>query len=165
MLKRTLTAVCLFAVLFVLSPGAYACQEGGGSISSQHKLESKFFHKAKMILSHREDLGISEKQVKEIHALKLETKKKLIQHKATIEIIGIDLKIALREDKPSAEKISTLIDQKYAIKAQKAKLLARGIVRLKAQLDEKQLKKLHDLWKDKAGSCYVCSKSGGSYHH
>ena len=79
--------------------------------------EKKFFFKAHMILKNQDELGLSDRQAEKIKALKIETKKDLIRKNAEIDIIALDIKVAMYEEQIDTGAIDKLIDKKYGVNA------------------------------------------------
>jgi len=131
--------------------------------SSRHvNLEQKFFYKAHMVLSHQQALGLSEEQVNTIKTLKHETKKTIIQQRATVDMMALDLKVALKADPADRRQVTQLIDKKYGMKSDKAKTLATAYITLKSILTLDQKEQLKTLWREKKGTKGKCSKAGCS---
>ena len=137
-------ALVSFAML-LLAPPVYAdCARKGGHHADMSRM---FFKKAKMVLAHHEQIGLSDEQVETIRALKLEIKKAVILQKAEIEVVGLDVKAALREEKVDVKRLNMLIDSKYTAKAAKAKTVIGAYAKLKAQLTSDQWEQLWELKK------------------
>ena len=83
MIKKTVLASLLAVALMLNLTALDACAFGGKKAKGHHKgLEGKFFQKTCLILKNRDELGLSDKQIKKIKDLKIETKKDLIRKKA-----------------------------------------------------------------------------------
>lgn len=116
----------------------------------QMRLDDKFFHKAHFVLIFADEIGLSEEQIDAIKALKHETKKKLIQYEADIEVLALDIKAKLYEKPPlDVEGTHALVDQKYEIKKAKVKHLVSSFAELKSIVTEEQWIKLRNVWKEK----------------
>lgn len=145
--------VLMLAVCFVLSASyAYSEDHGmmkgkmkGGMKGSQEDMGDQFCDKAMMILKNREELGLSEEQIKKVKDLKMSVKKDLIRKKADIEIIALDIKSAMWGDVIDVNAVNALIDRKYDLKKEKAKSLVAAHAALKTVLTEEQKKKLKDI--------------------
>ncbi|GAG18917.1 unnamed protein product [marine sediment metagenome] len=110
-------------------------------------LGKKFFFKTHMVLKNQDELGLSDKQVKEIKDLKMKTKKDLIRKKAEIDLVALDIKVAMHEEQIDTGAIDKLIDQKYDLKKEKAKSLVGAYAAVKGTLTDEQKSKLKSLWK------------------
>lgn len=145
-------AIC--CVLAVVASSAFANEcgmgkcnlmGGHGKMSEGKEIDEIFFHKAVSVLENASELGLSTEQVETVKALKYSVKKSLIKQNADIETIAVDIKEALGKDTIDANAVNKLIDQKYALKANKAKEAAGAYVKLKQTLTADQLKKLKEL--------------------
>ena len=123
---------------------AFGHCEKGGYYSS---LECKFFKKAKLMLSYKEELGLSDEQIKKIKALKLETEKSLIKTDAEIDVIALDIKAEMWMDPLDTNAVNKLVDKKYELKKGKAKSLVAAYAELKGILTEEQKAKMKELYK------------------
>ena len=148
--------IAITLILCLAITGVYAAHHGksdkgwqckGGSKGHGWDLESKFYKKAHLVYSKKDELGLSDEQAKKIKSLKMETKKDLIRKKAEIEILGLDIKSMLWEDVVNTEEINKLIDKKYELKKEKAKALVAAYATLKNFLSEDQKDKLKELCK------------------
>jgi hypothetical protein len=113
-------------------------------------LEGKLFYKAHFILNNEEELGLSEKQVDQIRKLKTDTKKDLINKKAQIDLIGVDIKTQMWEDPMDLDAMNELVEHKYMIKEAKTKALLSAYAQLKGILTEDQKATLKKLWLKKS---------------
>ena len=105
-----------------------------------------FFLKARIILKNAAELGLSEDQIAKIKALKYNVEKSSIKSEADIKAIALDIREAVRKDDVDTSAVNSLIDKKYAIKAQKAKDDVEAYVSLKKILTGDQQKKLKEIW-------------------
>jgi Spy/CpxP family protein refolding chaperone len=109
-------------------------------------LADMFVFKAHFILANASDLGLSDDQMDKIMALKYGFKKSVIKNDADIESLVLDIKEELRKAEVDVAAVNTLIDKKYAAKAQRAKEIVSSCVSLKKVLTKEQMGKLKDLW-------------------
>ena len=109
--------------------------------------ESKIYRKAHFILKNKEELGLSDKQAKEIKDLKINTKKDLIRKKAEIDILALDIKTAMRKDPVDTDAVGKLIDKKYDLKKEKAKSAIGACAAIRSILTKEQKDKLKGLCK------------------
>lgn len=153
----TLALVMSFLALVAL-PAAVQADKHGRKMGCQrcqykgkgHKekgLDEKIFYKAHFLMKNQEELGLSDEQVEKIKDLKVDVKKDLIKKDAEIEILAVDIKAKLYEDKIDVKAINKLVDQKYEIKKEKAKTLVEKYAALKGMLSEEQMGKLKGLFK------------------
>ncbi len=159
---RYLLIVALIMFLGVGLSAAFADTHGAGMKKEYHHkdkdykkadLESKFFYKAHKLLKKKEELGLTEKQVDKIVDLKVATKKDLIRKKADIEILALDIKSQLYEERINVRAVNDLIDKKYEIKKAKAKALVAACAELKGVLTKAQKEKLKWLYKESKCGC------------
>ena len=116
-----------------------------------HKMWSRkghdemFLHKAHLALAKTEELGLSDDQVSKIKALEYNFKKSLIKEDADIKSLGLDIRETVTKDTVDINAVNNLIDQKYALKAQKAKEAVQACANLKKILTKDQYNKLKDM--------------------
>ena len=144
--KIAVSVVILIFCLGLLMPAAYA--RGDKKMQGhQAGFENKIFLKAHMMLKNQEELGLSAAQIKKIKKIKIDIKKDLIQRKAKIDLIVVDIKAQMWEDKINTKAINKLIDQKYELKKAKAKSLLQAYVSLKKILTDEQKERLKEFFK------------------
>ncbi len=160
-----ITSLMLILILSYLVPAVHAC-EGKKTKGHQYAydckktkgyqkdFDGKVFHKAYFLLKNKEELGLSDEQVKEIKDLKLKVKKDSITRKAEIETLALDIKAKMHEETIDTEDINGLIDKKYELKKAKSKSLVEAYVTLKDILTKEQKKELKSLYKK-------CKKEAG----
>ncbi len=105
-------------------------------------LEKKILCKFRLVMANQDKLNLLDDQVTKIQNLKVATKKDLIKRNAEIDLISIDIKLKLWEDKPDKEILNKMLDQKFELKKEKAKALIDAYVELKDILSVGQRKKL-----------------------
>ncbi len=145
--KLVVFPLLVFFLVFSLVP--YVAQaDGYGREKRYHKgLDEKVFYKAKFILENQDELGLSDKQVEQIKDLKFATKRELVSKDAEIDLVKIDIKEKLYEDKVDVPGMNALIDKKYELKKAKAKYLVKQYADLKGILTDEQLKAMKTLWR------------------
>ena len=148
-MKTKILIVLILVVCMFFSGTAFA-MGGHGKCD----LEKKFYMKAKLIMMNQEKLGITDDQIKEIKKLKMDTKKDIIKTDAEIEIVKIDIMAHLWEDKIDINAVDPLIDKKYELKKEKAKMIFSAYAYLKNSLTGEQQAKLKELCKKS-----LCKKS------
>jgi len=121
----------------------------GGMCEKKADHEGMFLHKASFILKNAAELGLSDDQVEKIKAAEYSLKKSVIKEDADIESLALDIKEALRKDVVDLNAVNSLVDQKYAIKAQKTKEDIAAYANLKALLTKDQHKKMKEIWGSK----------------
>lgn len=130
--------------------GMKSGKKGHGSGS----LESKVFHKAKFLLAHQDEIGLSEEQASRIKDTKMALKKDLITRNAGIEVAALEVHEALSADKVNASAVNALVDKKYELKKQKAKRVVEAYTQLKGILTDEQQSEMKAMWKDKESCPY-----------
>lgn len=153
MKKKTLLTILTALIIFSLAvPGGYAdmkkgCMMGGMKMGQQKEgLEAKFYSKVKFMLTNYEELGLTDKQIEAIKALKFKVKRDLIKTDADIDIAKVDMKVELWKDKYDLNALDKIIDRKYDLKKEKAKYLVKAIADLKSILTDEQMKKAKSMW-------------------
>jgi len=141
MKKKEFIIICLMTFLLagILSTTSYAQRSHKGkSYDKGHGLEQKFFHKLHLAIANDAKLGLSDEQFEKIKLLELNTRKGLIKPRAEIDVLKIEIKIKLWEDKIDKESINKLIDKKYEFKKAKAKVLVDAYAQFKNILTQEQ---------------------------
>ena len=162
-MKMKFLAVAALAIALVVGFGvASAFADGGCKGKGGHGLDDKFYMKAKMALSHEDDLGLSDDQVKKIKDLKHKIKKDVIRADADVEIIIVDIESAMWEDTIDIEAVNKLLDKKYDIMKGKAKEIVAACSELKEILTKEQKDKMKAMMKEhkKAMMCCPMMKEG-----
>lgn len=101
--------------------------------------------KAHFLLQNKEELGLSEDQIKKIWDLKLNLKKEGIRKKAELKVLEVDLMAAMKSENWNDDAIHKIIDQKFDLKKQmmKAGVAAKG--QLLSILTDDQKTKMREL--------------------
>jgi hypothetical protein len=107
--------------------------------------EKKIICKLRLAMAHQDLLGLSEDQMAKIQSLKTSAKKDIIKQDAEIDLITVDIKSKLHEDKIDKKGIEKLIDQKFDLKKAKAKMLIGVCAELNNILSGEQKKKLNGM--------------------
>ncbi|MFC1620815.1 Spy/CpxP family protein refolding chaperone [Candidatus Omnitrophota bacterium] len=143
-MRKVFLVVAFLVCLSLLVPCVYA-ERGKMKCDGHGDLSQKFYKKAMMIIKSQEELGLSDEQVEKIKDLKISTKKDLIRKKADIDILALDIKAGMWEDTIDLNAVNVLIDKKYEIKKEKAKVLVAARAVLKSTLTADQNKQLKTL--------------------
>lgn len=128
------------AVVFLLCMTTAVFADGYKGGKDKKSLECKIYYKAKYMLKNEEELGLTDKQVKQIKEIKHGVKKELIERNAQIDLVKVDIKIHLYGEKINVNEVNKLIDKKYSLKKEKAKYLVKAYAELKDILSDKQKK-------------------------
>jgi len=113
---------------------------------SDYGHKDEIHKKAKVILSNKTELGLTDEQAAKIKALKLKTKKDIIKRKAEIDLVAVDLRAQKRKDPVDTKAVHALIDKKYELKKEKAKYSMAAYVELKGILTAEQKSKLKEIY-------------------
>jgi Spy/CpxP family protein refolding chaperone len=141
--SRILFFLACYLVAFSL-PMAYAGHDQKCGKCGQG-LDSKILKKLHLAIEYQDELEASDSQIRKIRELKMRLKKDLIQRKAAIDLMGVDIKSKLWANDIDKKEINQLIDRKYELKKAKAKSLVEALIELKDILKDEQEEKLKDL--------------------
>jgi len=127
--------------------------------SDKMDMDKKLFSKCHMILENAKELGLSAQQIESIKDLKLKTKKDLIVKESEIDLAALDIKTELWKDTIDLNVINPLIDKKYDLKKEKAKILVAAMAGIKKTLSKDQMDKLKAMHDEKCEMC-GCKRMG-----
>ncbi|MBN1493746.1 MAG: Spy/CpxP family protein refolding chaperone [Candidatus Omnitrophica bacterium] len=144
-MKKVLCAALVAMMVCAATVEAGSCGKGGGK--GKDDWASKVMMKAHCLVMHQEELKLSDDQVAKIKDLKYNTKKALISKKAEIELVMVDIKRATWQDEIDVAAVNALIDKKYALKNEKAKMLVAAQAQLQSILTAEQKQELKQLKK------------------
>jgi len=143
---------CIVALACMLMTGLFLTTSYAGDYPGKkgkcHGASGNFFKKAHVILMNKDELGLSDAQVKQIKDLKISMKKQKIQDQAQIDLVETDIKAKMWESTIDTEAIDGLIDKKYDLKKAKAKSKVKAYATLKEILTDEQKAKLKEVCKD-----------------
>jgi len=145
MSKKIITVLLLVFLVAAFSvPAAIATWGEKDYDKSMHSKmgKGKFMGSVHKILKQKDEVGLTDKQVKQIKDLSTSVRKKLIQQDAAIETLGVDIKAMMRETPRDTEAVNALIAQKYDLKSKKAQEKVIACDKLDRILTEEQQKKL-----------------------
>jgi Spy/CpxP family protein refolding chaperone len=146
--------MCLAVIILMIASASV--EAGGGAQCGSNKghgggkqgdCAEKLMMKAHCLVMHQEELGLSDEQVEKIKALKYETKKQVIAQDAEIELAELDVKKAMWQDAIAVETVNPLVDRKFELKKEKAKMLIAAYADLQSILTAEQQKELKALKK------------------
>lgn len=109
----------------------------------------KFFKKADFLLENSAELSLADDQVKTIEELLLQVKKQHVRQMADMQVMVLDVKAKLKEDKIDVEGINGLVDQGAASMASGTKSVVEAYAKLKGVLTPEQLAKAKEIWMGK----------------
>jgi len=126
-----------------------AADAGGWGKGKRHDkgLDEKICYKAGFMMMNEEELGLSDEQVDKIKDIKMATKREMVKRGSEIDMVKLDIKEKMYEDKIDPADLDPLIDKKYELKKAKAKYLVRQYADLKGVLSDDQMKELKSLWR------------------
>ena len=110
-----------------------------------HSFDRKVLKRIHLVIENQDALEASDSQIEKLKELKMRLKKDLIQRKAAIDLIGVDIKSKLWADDIDRKDINELIDRKYELKKAKAKSVVEAWIELKDILKDEQEAKLKDI--------------------
>ena len=149
-----LVVLSLVFTMDVFAGGKSGDKKGGWD------LDGKFYTMSGMIVKNAEELGLSEQQKEAVKEKKYALKKALVQSKAEIDLVCIDISKELWKDKIDVNAVNALVDKKYQLKADKTKAVIGAYGDLKNSLTVEQKETMKALC-DKEGSkwCKTCCKA------
>lgn len=157
-MKKTFLPIFLAAAMLAAAVPAMACgdcadkkgcdlkKSSGCDESGGCPVTAKFFKKASFFLDNKDEIGLSEDQVKAIRALWGEVKRSSIRAKADMEVWTLDLMDKLSEPTVDTVAVGAMIDQGMAGFSSGAKATVDKYVQLKAVLSEAQMAKAKEIW-------------------
>ncbi|MDP8213050.1 MAG: Spy/CpxP family protein refolding chaperone [Candidatus Zapsychrus exili] len=140
---KKLSRVLIAILLVVGFASSVVFAEGHGKKS----MENMFEKKIKIIFKAKEELGITDDQMEQIKAIKMDVKKEIIMKQADIDVAALDIKAEMYKDKVDLKSVNKIIDKKYDAKKSKAKATVAACVKLKGILTEEQKSKLKEMKK------------------
>jgi len=109
-------------------------------------LDAKIAKKAKMLVGHAEIIGLTDEQTAAINAIAEEAKNYTAEKDEAIHAAKEEYKTALYADPIDKNAVYTAIDNKYALKAEKAKGLVDRYLELKAVPTAEQWAQMKEMW-------------------
>jgi Spy/CpxP family protein refolding chaperone len=151
------------SVLLVLLSLVFAMDVFAGGRAGDKKsgwdLDGKFYTMSGMIVKNAEELGLSEQQKEAVKEKKYALKKALVQSKAEIDLVCIDISKELWKDKIDVNAVNALVDKKYQLKADKTKAVIGAYGDLKNSLTAGQKETMKELCDRESGKwCKTCCK-------
>lgn len=130
------------------------CPREMGKDHYQCPIASKFMMKAHFLLEQKNEIGLTEDQVKTIKDLKLQMEKDSLRQSADMKTFMLDLHSKLGEDKVDVEGTNSLIDKSFSSASIAAKSNLEAYAKLKGLLNVDQIakmKQLHEEMEKKEG--------------
>jgi hypothetical protein len=155
-IKFLMLALVFGASAFLATP--VLAEHDGGKMCSMCKMNkdaedcnqcpiaSKILKKAKFFLANAKEIGLSDEQVAQIKAIKMETKKTNIRTEAEMKIWKMDLDAKLSEPTVDVEGLNAMMDQTMTGWGTGAKASIATYAKLKAILTEAQMAKAKEIW-------------------
>ena len=153
-MKKILTTVMITAFCLTSVPvyGQYGSDRGGTSFFGFKQLneaprrpvdlEADFWSRARALAKKKEELGLTEKQMNKIMALKTQVDNDLAGKEKRISEIDVEIRAKLREEPPDTGAIASLVDEKYELRKQEARVNLSAIDELNGMLTGEQREKL-----------------------
>ncbi len=153
MMKKTMLFLVLsMAVFLSAAVPAHAwdgkgkeCPPGMGKEHGPCPIADKFMMKAHFLLENKDEVGLTDEQVKAIKELKLQAEKDGIRQFADMKTFMLDLQYKLSEDKVDVEGANKLIDKNFIVASAAAKANVEAYAKLKGFLSPEQIKKMKAL--------------------
>lgn len=136
---------------------AECCQHGGQCPMAAQKdsedvaecgcpILTKILQKSKFLLEHADAIGLSEQQVADIKAIKLDTKKTSVRIAAEMKVFELDVQAKLSAPNLDVEGLNAMIDTASQGMSTGAKASIATYAKLRSLLSEEQQKKAKELW-------------------
>jgi len=147
MKKNLMVAIALVLAFGLMQSVSFADKgyKHGERVYQKKSIKGKFFKVVRLIYLYQDELKVNDEQLDQIKELKVALKKSLIQKKADIKVIKVDIRSLLYEDEVDVDAANKLIDQKYEIKKAKAKEVVESYAKLKKILTKEQMDKLRGI--------------------
>lgn len=121
------------------------CEKKGGA---ECPITSKLMKKAGFYLENADAIGLTEDQVKQIKAIKMDAKKEMILGAAQMEVAMLDIESKMYGDPIDTAALDQLIDKNMADMGAGAKKMVQQYAALKQVLNADQKKKAKEVWKN-----------------
>lgn len=120
-------------------PGMMAPGHGPmGAMRGQGGFEAMALMKAHHLLMLAGPLGLTEQQGVQIRAIALSAEKAVIQGRAELAVLGLDLRAEFHAQKPDAGRIKSLIAKKFEKKKELAQAAAESFLKIDGALTDDQ---------------------------
>ena len=139
-MRKIFTLLMVLCLVFSFSVFAFADNKDWHR--KKDGMESKICKKIHMAMKYGEELGLTDEQQDQIKDLNIKLKKDMIQYNAKIDIVKIDIKSKLWNNKIDQVQVDKYINEKYDIKKAKAKVLISYLIDFKSIFSEDQMKQL-----------------------
>jgi len=109
-------------------------------------LEDKYFHKVNFLIGHRDDLGLTQEQVKSILDKHWDIKRVMTETSAQKDIALLDIYKQLHSDQPNVEEMNALVDKQLEAKKVYLRALVEALVYTINLLTPEQRAKAKELY-------------------
>ena len=134
---------------------------GKGDMAGRCPITSKFMKKSSFLLANKDEIGLSEEQVRTVKELKLAVDKIVVAQGANMQLFALDADAKLSQDTVDVEGLNAMVDEGMKGMAADVKQIIDAYAKLKAVLTPDQMAKAKGIWKSKSSQCPV---SGGQSH-
>lgn len=137
--KFTILLSCLFAAALIALPVTSAQAKGCEKCAKSKKSSyDKILWKMKAVLAHAEELKVTDQQFKKIEDLIWSTKKGYAEQKGMLKPIKVDIQHQRYLDTVDLDALEKLVDKKYDIKKEMAKVVNKAYAEFKKILTDEQ---------------------------
>ncbi len=161
MLLRRLMVVMAVILVFSVAISGVSYADGykqGSKCSKKSGMEDKVLGKIMTAIKNKKALDLSDTQVKKLKEMKYSLKKEVITKDAEKDLVYLEIKNKMWEDKIDVDAVNKLIDKKYDIKKEKAKTVVATCAALKDTLSKEQYEKMKELDDGKSKACKKCGR-------
>ena len=128
--KMLFLAVLALFIAFAVSP-VYAQGKSKRDFRQKERIERKIWQAMDFLFEHKEMLELSDKQIGQLKELNISTQKTMIQSKADIDILTVDIDAKLYDaESIDLKSLEKLIDEKYKFKKERVKTLVRAYAKI-----------------------------------
>lgn len=155
-MKKVFASILVaFAIISLNLGPVYACDKGGSSKCSKCELEAqqckvtKLKKEMSLYWAYQDELKLSDDQLQKIADVKHAAMKQMIRESAEVKVLKVDIKTELWAPQIDADKLTPLIDAKYAAKAKLAKSMVKALADAQAVLTSDQRDKMKEIKTDR----------------
>lgn len=146
--------IVVVALVFLLGNTLNASPKAQRSKMMKHsgfglKMVEKNLFPAKMLLKFKEDIGLSESQIKKIEKMELDFQKYVIKNSADAKLIGLKIKAEFNSDKVNRGKVTDLIKKVAAVKTEIVVNRINYLLDIKSVLKKEQIEKINSLKRER----------------
>jgi Spy/CpxP family protein refolding chaperone len=166
-MKKLLLGLLIAGFVLTNTPISMACSKGKASscATCQYKAKTckitKLKSKTSLLWTNQECMAITDEQLEKVKVIKHKAIKELIQLKADVDIIKVDVTSLLYADSMDLSKVNKLIDAKYSKKNKTAKTYVKAVSDIQKILTEEQRAKWQSSCSKGSSDCAKCASSSG----